>query len=598
VDFIAHLLPPYETAAKVLYEEANQQVFIKTLPNGRIALHDEMRRLINTYVWPEVDLDGDRRRREARRAANYLTQELKEIRAQIQRLKQEPLTIRVEQQIDALERAFWTLELDRVRYTLESDWQEGVHTFAEVFDRAGLDVRAPLLHIVGERVEQARRRGSYDRETRYIYEIRLIKQKLRSLDLEEGRHLIESLRADYTEPRYQLDILTRMGNYYMHLGNLVEAAEQFQEALKVCEEHPAVSHWTARILDTLGLVNRRLGLLERATRYHEQALEEYQKAQVMDKAQLAAILNNICHSHALQGQYESAQSYCEESLKIREDLGVEQAIGASHSTIGELYRNRGDYERALSHYNEALRIFEPQNDPVWLARLYSFRGAVYRLLDNLEQAERDLRHSIEFNVQTEMPWEYHVLGCVLWNKNLLDEALHHFEKSMQLARAVHDVRTQFNNLVGIAEVTYTKWKASGMQDARLRDRILRCAGELEALIEAGYDFTHHYGRMQRVLGDLAFEEQRYDDALAIYAQAYALLSRREGGYGRRTFNDELQMLARRIDYLAQDHPELSIQWCQYLREQWKDESLPILHRQRLVAMCDVREISIRRRRLG
>ncbi|MFP4346603.1 MAG: tetratricopeptide repeat protein [Anaerolineales bacterium] len=295
---IAHLLPPYETATAELYEEASQQVFIKTLPNGRIALHDEMRRLINTYVWPEVDLDGDRRQREAERAARYLTQELKEIRAQIQRLKQEPPSIRLEQQIDALERAFWTLELDRVRYTLESDWRKGVITFAEVFDRAGLDVRGPLLHIVGERVEQARRRGNYDHETRYMYKIRLVKQKLRSLDLEEGRHLIESLRADYKEPRYQLDILTRMGNYYMHLGNLVEAAQQFREALRVCEEHPKVSQWTARILDTLGLVHRRLGLLERATGYHEQALEEYQKAQVMDRAQLAAILQHLSLSRA------------------------------------------------------------------------------------------------------------------------------------------------------------------------------------------------------------------------------------------------------------------------------------------------------------
>ena len=42
-----------------LLKEIQPYVFIKNLPNDRITLHDEMRRLVNTYAWPEVDPDDD-----------------------------------------------------------------------------------------------------------------------------------------------------------------------------------------------------------------------------------------------------------------------------------------------------------------------------------------------------------------------------------------------------------------------------------------------------------------------------------------------------------------------------------------------------------
>jgi hypothetical protein len=55
-----------------------------------------------------------------------------------------------------------------------------------------------------------------------------------------------------------------------------------------------------------------------------------------------------------------------------------------------------------------------------------------------------------------------------------------------------------------------------------------------------------------VLADLAYEEQRYDEALDLYAKAYLLLGGRKAGYGKRTFDDELQELARRIERLPRD----------------------------------------------
>jgi hypothetical protein len=113
------------------------------------------------------------------------------------------------------------------------------------------------------------------------------------------------------------------------------------------------------------------------------------------------------------------------------------------------------------------------------------------------------------------------------------------------------------------------------------------AERLDKMIEEGYDFPHHYGRLQRVLGDLAFDEGRYDDALRIYAGAYALLSKRQGGYGRRTFGDELNMLTERIDQLAEHDPQQAIEWCDTLSDYWSKADLVTTRRKTMLSRCKI-----------
>jgi hypothetical protein len=98
--------------------------------------------------------------------------------------------------------------------------------------------------------------------------------------------------------------------------------------------------------------------------------------------------------------------------------------------------------------------------------------------------------------------------------------------------------------------------------------------------------------MQRVLADVIFDRGEYERALQIYARAYALLGRRLGGYGKRTFTDELNMLARRIERLAEEDAQRAMEWCHKLRTLWSDPTIPIQQRDALIAMCDVHETNI------
>lgn len=595
--FLRRLLVESPSDTRELFEQAKEYVFVKLLPDGRISLHDEMRRMMNEYVWPQVDPEGVLRRRYSEVAAEYLEQEAERLDEQIDQLELtfdlQEKTPAIQQRLTELERRFWSVQTDRVRYALDSSWTKGIHDFQQVFDKAPLDVRDILLELVESHREEARRRGMYHGEMRYAYEIRLVKQYLRKLRLGEALDLMQVLEEEYEEPSYQIDILSRFANYNMQRGHYWEAAEQLEQALEIIRDQgdPEMRQWEGRLLNTLGMVNRRMGRLDKASEHYQQARAAYQEAEVGDRNQLASILNNIGYIQSLQGKYESALRYCEHALRIRQQLDVNQAVGASYATLGEVHRNWGHYVTAIDYYNEALRIFEPQEDRTWLARLYSYRGAVYRLLDRLDLAEADLEHSISFNVQTEKPWQYHVLGCVVWNKGDLDQALDLFQESMELAQEVHDIRTQVNNLVGVAEVSYAIGLEEGLSDA-IYARVLEQAEKLEALSEEGYDFPHHYGRMQRVLADVIFDRGEYERALEIYARAYALLGRRLGGYGKRTFTDELNMLARRIERLAEEDAQRAMEWCHKLRTLWSDPTIPIQQRDALIAMCDVHETNI------
>jgi len=597
VEMMAELLALTTDEAQALFEEAQTGVFVKTLPDGRISLHDEMRRMVNKYLWPDVDPDGDRRRRDSAMAADYLKCKVQSVDERISQIEKreevarEHLDSKAELDVfverEALERELWAIEGQRLHHTLLADLDKGVEAFTEIFDKATRSYRTAFRETTIVQMQQYADRLSI--EQRYELDNRQARHLIDKGQYLQAKELITEVLAEQSSrPGQRLDMLTLLSNCNALLGNLLKATDQLEEALDICGEDPELARWEGKVLNTLGRVNRMLGRLWAASSYYERALH-----QVKDRTQIASILNDIGYVRSLQGHYRSALSYCEEALSVRKQLDLRREIGASLSTIGEIYRNWGEYERAMKYYNDALNIFEPENDPLWLARLHSYRGAIYRLESKFDLAETELRHSIALNVRVEQPWAHHVLGCVFWNRGDLNEALRLFAISDGLAHKTHDVRSQVNNLVGSAEIYYTQWAALGQKNTGLSRQIKEKAKELKSLLDQGYDFPHHLGRMKRVLADLAFEAKRYDEALEIYAEAYASLGGRLGGYGRRTFSDELDLLAQRIIRLAQEHPREAINWCQELRKRWVDESRPIMQRDTLVSMCDIRGVEIK-----
>lgn len=599
-DILGELLDLPPTDAEALFQEAQRYVFVKQLPDGRITLHDEMWRMVRAYVWPEVDPDNDRRQEYSKIAVKYFETQEQSLKAQIAQLlesqepqapqsSQEELELNNSIHRQTLERELGVVQESLLVHTLFIDITNGIDVFARLFDEATHAYTFDRREMFYKQIQAY----NFDKvlpEHKYIFNSRKIRYLNDVGQFDEAQALATGMLSGELKTDHRLDILTLSGRSYELSHDLFNALKQYEKALEICEHYPELARWKGTALSNLGRVTREMRRSDEAFAYYKEALFIAE-----DPAQIAAILNSMGYVWALQGRYRGALEYCNKALSIYKTLQQERAIGTTLTTIGEVYRNQGHYEQAINYYNQARGYFERENDLIWLARLYSFRGAVYRLQSNFPKAEVDLRKSLSYNIKAVQPWTYHVLGCVYWNQKQWDAAEAQFRTSDQLAQEIHDIRSQVNNLVGYAELYFDRWVAFDRKDPQYPAQIWLKAQELEDLLEQGYGFEHHRGRMQRTMADVWFYERDYDKAFEAYKEALTLLGSRLGGYARlNDFQDEVNWLAGRILELATiGEPQRALAWCQTFREHWGNAKFQMMRQDLLLSMCDVCEIEIK-----
>jgi len=74
-----------------------------------------------------------------------------------------------------------------------------------------------------------------------------------------------------------------------------------------------------------------------------------------------------------------------------------------------------------------------------------------------------------------------------------------------------------------------------------------------------------FGRMERILGDIAFHSGEYDEALKHYTDALPEIQR-HGGYGKYSTQMELLRLERKLDKLPLSEVNM---WLKHFQDHWK-----------------------------
>jgi tetratricopeptide (TPR) repeat protein len=283
VKMIANLLGVSLDEAKSLFEEAKTYVFVKALPDGRISLHDEMRRMVNAYVWSEVDPDGDRRRRDSRLAVEYLEREIDDLSKQIDQLEEKEKSAHregeLEEELDiftkreALERELWRLEGRRLRHLLLVDLDKGVQSFADLFEKATQTYRFSFRETLVTQVQQPQFVKKFSSEQRYAVDIR------RTMHLiDDGRYraaeelLLNMLDREGVLPSQYVEIMIQLGNAEVRLGQFEQAIHHFKEAVERSEAND-LEEWLLRSENALGWAYRLVGDWERAAEHYKSALK-------------------------------------------------------------------------------------------------------------------------------------------------------------------------------------------------------------------------------------------------------------------------------------------------------------------------------------
>lgn len=563
---MAELLDITPAEQQALFEELNRLVFIKQLPNGNYTLHDEMRQMVIDHIWNEIDHNGARRVQISQQIAHYYQQQAELLKLQAK----QPLSanyqdrLRSSLQQDEFEQAYWVCREQQLEHQFNADPQQGWELFEALYGEAKqqalLDQRAPLLEITKKFVPEMTAEQQYgwsDEQTGYW----LSTTRLENFGKAEA--LVEEMLVAYSgNVNKEVNLLTRQFNIAKQRGNLLQAAEYMERAIQICKHK--LPGFLGTVHTNLGLAYRLMGKLSPAKEQYELALEHEE-----NESKNADIYNSLGFVECLLGHYDLAFEYCRKALAIREQQGDEQKIALSYSTFNDIYRFKGQYAEAKEWLIKALTIFERLHDqPNWLAKLYTDLGTIYYLTANkladFREAEVVLQKALDENYIAEKPRTTHVLGCVYRYMGDLERALDLFRCSTQLAQSQNDKRSEINNLLGSAEVCFLKWQRDHQpQD---REQIIAADATLKYMAQQGYELFHHTARMQRLLGDLAYAEQRFDTALEHYADAFSQLGGRVGGYGLKTFDDELYELGERIDALP---PHQATEWCNTLERCWK-----------------------------
>jgi non-specific serine/threonine protein kinase len=165
-------------------------------------------------------------------------------------------------------------------------------------------------------------------------------------------------------------------------GHLSEGQAWLDRALARWPDAPAPAR--AEALNAAGNLAHHRGEYERAEAYYEQALRLWQVSGA--RRDIAVSFHNLALTAVLRGDLERAETLHAESLAIARELGDQHMVALSLTGWGVLLRNRGDPARARAYYEESLALFRALGDGANTALVLNNLARIARDLEDWERA--------------------------------------------------------------------------------------------------------------------------------------------------------------------------------------------------------------------
>jgi tetratricopeptide (TPR) repeat protein len=552
-----------------LFEHAKSYAFVKLLPDDRISLHDEMRYMVQKYVWNEIDPGKTQRKKLSNIAANFYSRRVAALENKIRSLNKSIQTNTKDDsklllKRDDLIRLYDTANLQWLEYTLQVQVEKGIDLYKNLEEKAREEHRIRFVQKLTRLVR--RRIGEFNSDQRYEINLRygrLLNDMGRG-NAQTAKNLFTEMLNEYEDdPKRAANIYHLLGVSEVALGQFNLALEHEKRSLDLFRQLHDLS--SISILENyIGYINRLKGEWNKAIEYYHRAI---QSALEMNTFRPAGIYNNLGYVYGLMGRYGVAEDYCNDAIEIWKEENREKGVIRGEVTLANVHRDAGEYQEAINKFQKAINILELPDDYVTLIRAYFglawtqwFVGENEKDQDKLLQAKFNFDQALalarEYNFIVELPGILHQASNVYWLLGDKEKARSLNEEAYELSKLINDIRYAVDSLVGFAEFDYKD---------RKYDNIVSYAEKLKSDYESkGYEFPLFYGRMRRILADVAFDRCEYKDALEWYAKSIAMMSQ-HGGWGRYNFSRELQNLENRIKSLSDDEVN---NWIDRLLDYW------------------------------
>ncbi|MCP4112347.1 MAG: ATP-binding protein [Desulfobacteraceae bacterium] len=564
-ELIAKLLEIDEDEAENLFDEARKFVFVKRLPDGRsISLHDEMRRMVTEYIWPEVDPDKERRREYLNREIRLLTRRIDELRKQEKTARKKgKIHAELSESARQMEQRRWSFRKELLDNTPLEDISGIVKTLTELFDETTKIYRFSLRETLIDKMLECIHRLSPEqtdewyelnsRQVKYLYEngeyksaryliteilekrgipsdkrLDMLVQsgslKIEMGDLKEGmsdyiraREQIGTiLKKEGILPDRQIEMLINIGNIEIRLGDLKKGIENFEKAFQMSKEND-FKHRLVQSLNARGWAFRNAGDFDRA-------IEDYREAylislDIKDYEQTLLLENNMALLYALKGKHQTALNNCQNALEICKSMGLRREMGMTYGTLGRIHELSDQTENALSFYEKALNIFNSENDIEWISRLRCSRASVYLSQQETDKAENDLKWARDSGLKNLLPRILFFQSKVYRYRNEQNLARKKLDECQSCSQEIGDIFFDYATFSCLIELAWEfgefhRWREFAKNHEKYSDR----KSEMDIRLR---------GTSLRRIGDLAICNGDYDDALDAYKKGLPLIAEYE-----------------------------------------------------------------------
>jgi predicted ATPase/transcriptional regulator with XRE-family HTH domain len=225
-------------------------------------------------------------------------------------------------------------------------------------------------------------------------------------------------------------------------GHLSEGREQIGRLLDKAKalETLGSSEYLTKALNAAGILADLQGDYDAARLFHEESLAL--KRDQGDKRGIAISLNNLASVAQQQGDYTTARSLYEESLALKKELGDKWSIAISLNNLGLVVQEQGDYAAARALYEESLALARELGDTRGVAISLSTLGNIAHLQgDNLGARslyEQSLALKKELGDKRGIAMSLSNLGLVALEQRDYANARSRFEESLALREELGD----------------------------------------------------------------------------------------------------------------------------------------------------------------
>jgi tetratricopeptide (TPR) repeat protein len=151
--------------------------------------------------------------------------------------------------------------------------------------------------------------------------------------IEEIGDALQSAR-DASDPMYELELLTNLGNTYYEKEMVEDACQTWEKALTIAVELKK-SHDEARLLGCLGTAHAELGDLEKSIDFSNRSLAL--ALEVEDRCIVGEQQISLALSHRDLHHLQNAKDYCVQAIQTFSEIGLTPFEDKARQLLDELH---------------------------------------------------------------------------------------------------------------------------------------------------------------------------------------------------------------------------------------------------------------------